>query len=90
MAESCYDDGTIRSLTRRRGRYGPSFRRRDIQMRRKDETHGNKNQPYRRDRFGHRRLQRRLKMQQMLPHENLLYFGDGGNMPYGNHSQRRF
>ena len=26
-----------------------------------------------------------LKMQQMLPHENLLYFGDGGNMPYGNH-----
>lgn len=27
-----------------------------------------------------------LKMQQMLPHENLLYFGDGGNMPYGNHS----
>ena len=27
-----------------------------------------------------------LKMQQMLPHENLLYFGDGGNMPYGNHT----
>lgn len=27
-----------------------------------------------------------LKMQQQLPHENLLYFGDGGNMPYGNHS----
>lgn len=26
-----------------------------------------------------------LKMQQRLPHENLLYFGDGGNMPYGNH-----
>lgn len=27
-----------------------------------------------------------LKMQQQMPHENLLYFGDGGNMPYGNHS----
>ena len=27
-----------------------------------------------------------LKMQQLLPHENLLYFGDGANMPYGNHS----
>lgn len=27
-----------------------------------------------------------LKMQQQLPHENLLYFGDGGNMPYGNHT----
>ena len=26
------------------------------------------------------------KMQRLLPHENLLYFGDGGNMPYGNHS----
>lgn len=26
------------------------------------------------------------KMQRQLPHENLLYFGDGGNMPYGNHT----
>lgn len=27
-----------------------------------------------------------LCMQRKLPHEDLLYFGDGGNMPYGNHS----
>lgn len=27
-----------------------------------------------------------LKMQQQLPHENLVYFGDGGNVPYGNHT----
>ena len=27
-----------------------------------------------------------LKLQKRLPHENLLYFGDGGNMPYGNHT----
>ena len=27
-----------------------------------------------------------LRAQRLLPHENLLYFGDGGNMPYGNHS----
>ena len=26
------------------------------------------------------------KMQKVMPHENLLYFGDGGNMPYGNHT----
>ena len=26
------------------------------------------------------------KVQQQLPHENLLYFGDAGNNPYGNHS----
>lgn len=25
-------------------------------------------------------------MQRSFPHENLLYFGDGENMPYGNHS----
>lgn len=25
-------------------------------------------------------------VQRSFPHENLLYFGDGGNMPYGNHS----
>lgn len=26
------------------------------------------------------------KVQKLLPHENLLYFGDGANTPYGNHS----
>lgn len=27
-----------------------------------------------------------LKVQQLLPHEDLLYLGDGANTPYGNHS----
>lgn len=27
-----------------------------------------------------------LKVQQLLPHENLLYLGDGANTPYGNHT----
>lgn len=26
------------------------------------------------------------KVQQLMPHENLLYLGDGANTPYGNHS----
>ena len=27
-----------------------------------------------------------LELPPLLPHENLRYFGDGGNMPSGNHS----
>ena len=26
------------------------------------------------------------KVQKLMPHENLLYLGDGANTPYGNHS----
>lgn len=26
------------------------------------------------------------KVQKLLPNENLLYFGDGANVPYGNHT----
>ena len=25
------------------------------------------------------------KVQKLMPHENLLYLGDGANTPYGNH-----
>ena len=28
------------------------------------------------------------QVQHLLPEENLLYFGDGAHIPYGNHSER--
>ena len=29
------------------------------------------------------------QLQRLLPGEELLYFGDGANIPYGNHSRER-
>ena len=28
------------------------------------------------------------RVQKQLPHENIVYFGDGANTPYGNHNAK--